>query len=516
MHFLILGDGSLTPNSPGERLRNECGLVSAAVFFPQYHQDINNDIFWGDGFTEWDNIRGIDFDEVAKHELRTPVQEYTLNLHTMKEQASLAKAAGIGAFIFYSYWFEYGRRALELPLLQLLPRERLGINFALSWANEPWTRRWNGEDGGEMLMPQSYGSSFDWSTHFDWLKQYFSHPDYLHIDGRPVLFIYNMRHIAESKNIPPEVGQCDSLSESKYGPGGISAAKIYKRWYSDLEFMDLTEVHGHWIELGRQEGRQWPSLSCTESEVRKQMRERAERKSAQGSVLVQMISFLHEYAKVQGFKGIFVVGTLNSFVYASQFDSLAGGVFDAAAQFLPMTLEVPLAEEARSCGCSSVSSPFHKSQDQECPPTCACIHNATRRLARSRLHRPASSATLNTKFFHGAFNSWSNYPRNKATAMAICSEPDFESFSELIKSQLLSSLEVDCTAIQKGDRREASSVLFINAWNEWGEQAVLEPTIQDGNAALLAHLKAVTEIENDFERYSSLGRSTQYQIGAQH
>ena len=489
---------------PGQLLRSQCGLISVAVYFPGYHRDINNDIFWGKGFTEWDHLHAIYVDEVAKHDLRKPIHEYTLNLQILRKHAQQAKGSGIGAFIFYSYWFEHGRRALEKPLLQLLPRNRLGNNFALSWANEPWNRHWNGQDGAEVLIAQSYGTSFDWSSHFKWLEQFFKHPDYIHIDGRPVLFIYNIRHIAEAVETGGEEGECDPHSEHLYGPGGLMAADLYRKWYSDVD-LALSALYEHFIKVGLAEGRQSPMVPCTESHHAKMLRLRALRKSSSlGSTLSQMVSFLQAYAKELGFKGIYVVGTLNSYVSGHDFDTLAEEMFDAAAQFLPMNLMSEIAQNVNSCGCSS-RLPFNKGPENECPPSCACVHDMVSNLSRSRVSRPASTTGLRTKYFLGAFNIWSNYPRHVndggVTANAYCSEPDFVSFRQLLVSQLRLSLEDMCSPIDSGNPAEVSSLLLLNAWNEWGEQAVMEQTIQDGNAALRAHLEAIKEIERDLPRY---------------
>ncbi len=492
---------------PGQLMRRRCGLISAAVYFPGYHNDVNNDIFWGKGFTEWDHLRATSFDEVAEHALRKPKDEYTLDLQILRKHAREAKASGIGAFIFYSYWFEHGRRALEKPLLQLLPHRRLGNQFALSWANEPWTRHWNGQDGTDVLMSQTYGTSFDWSAHFKWLEPFFLHPEYLHINGRPVLFIYNMRHIADALEGGGEERECDVYSEHIYGPGGRAAAELYKKWYPDIN-VDLSLMHKHWKNIGRAEGRQWPLLPCTESYKSKMLRLRALRKSSTvGSTLSQMVSFLLAYAKERGFKGIYLVGTLNSYVSGHDFDALADGLFDAAAQFLPMNLMDDIAQRVSStCGCLS-KLPFTKGPEKECPPSCACVHNIVGSLARSRIGRPATTYGLSTKYFQGAFNFWSNYPRHLRdggeAANAYCSTPDFVSFKQLLVNQFNLSLEDTCSPMDSAYPGEVSSILLLNSWNEWGEQAVMERTIQDGNAALRAHYEAVVEIERGIDRYTS-------------
>ena len=67
----------------------------------------------------------------------------------MNEQAEMAKIYGINGFCFYYYWFS-GRKILEGPINRFL-KSKINFDFCLCWANENWTRRWDGEDQKVLL-----------------------------------------------------------------------------------------------------------------------------------------------------------------------------------------------------------------------------------------------------------------------------------------------------------------------------------------------------------------------------
>ena len=66
----------------------------------------------------------------------------------------MARAAGIEGFVFYFYWFN-GTRLLDGPLEALLADRSIELPFCLLWANENWTRRWDGSDD-DVLISQDF------------------------------------------------------------------------------------------------------------------------------------------------------------------------------------------------------------------------------------------------------------------------------------------------------------------------------------------------------------------------
>ncbi len=162
-----------------------------AFYLPQYHPIPENDRWWGTGFTEWRNVSRAQPLYEGHYQPHLPGQLgfYDLRLQgVLEQQAAMARAAGIEGFCFWHYWFN-GKLLLEQPVVRMLESGTPDFPFCFAWANENWTRRWDGQES-EVLISQSYGGTGDDRNHFEWLVRAFRDHRYMKVDGRPLLAIY--------------------------------------------------------------------------------------------------------------------------------------------------------------------------------------------------------------------------------------------------------------------------------------------------------------------------------------
>ncbi len=162
-----------------------------AFYLPQFHNIPENDKWWGEGFTEWVNVRKSTPVFDGHNQPRVPLNGnyYDLLDDSVKIwQAKIAKEHGIYGFAYYHYWFN-GKLLLEKPMEQMLENKGIEMPFCISWANEPWTKAWVGNER-VTLIAQTYGREKEWKEHFDYLLRFFKDDRYIKEDNSPLFIVY--------------------------------------------------------------------------------------------------------------------------------------------------------------------------------------------------------------------------------------------------------------------------------------------------------------------------------------
>ena len=189
-----------------------------ALYLPQYHPIPENDQWWGRGFTEWTNVtraRPLFAGHVQPHlpadlgftDLRQP--------ETRAAQADLAARFGVTGFCYWHYWFA-GRQLLERPFDEVLASGEPGFPFCVAWANQSWSGIWHGAPE-RILIEQTYPGADDDRAHFESLLPAFRDPRYVHIDGRPLFFVYQPGSLPEPAGF---VDRWQAMAETA-GLGGL-------------------------------------------------------------------------------------------------------------------------------------------------------------------------------------------------------------------------------------------------------------------------------------------------------
>lgn len=174
-------------------------VKAVAFYLPQFHTIPQNDLWWGKGFTEWTNVRRgkPNFEGHYQPHVPNGLGYYDLSREgVLEQQAELARAAGLHGFCFYYYWFG-GEVLLDLPVKRMVETGKPAFPFCICWANENWTRRWDGKDS-DILIAQRHSAEDDFAF-IRHIERIIKSENYIRIDGKPVLLVYRPSLLPDAK-----------------------------------------------------------------------------------------------------------------------------------------------------------------------------------------------------------------------------------------------------------------------------------------------------------------------------
>lgn len=352
-----------------------------AFYLPQFHPIQENDAAWGKGFTEWTNVSRAHpiFPGHYQPHLPADLGFYDLRLPEAREaQAALARQYGIDGFVYYHYWFD-GHELLQRPMSDVLATGEPRFPFCVAWANENWTRGWDGSED-EIIVGQRYSEADD-RKHIRALRTALMDERYIRWDSRPVLLVYRAGLLPDARRT---------------------------------------------TDIWREEAQAW------------------------------------------GLPGLYLL-RIEAFQEDCGDPSLLG--FDGAVEFQPrrwaLAPEHPIVRKVRSV--IGHRGPVRHT---------ICSY---RQLMESEMARDGADYVR----WPGVSPRWDNSPRHTTHGLILIGSTP-ERYGQWLRSALERSLRV---ADQAGHPEEP--LVFINAWNEWGEGNHLEPDLRYGLSYLEAHRQAI-------------------------
>jgi len=170
-----------------------------AFYLPQFHPTPENDLWWGQGFTEWTNVARARPSYAGHYQPHLPADLGFYDLRTreaLAQQAALAARYGIEGFCVYYYNFG-SRRVLSRPLEIVRASPDIAFRYCLCWANENWTKHWDGGTN-EVLLEQSYDRQ-TLAGIIDDAVEHARDERYIRVDGKPLFLVYRPLKLPDPK-----------------------------------------------------------------------------------------------------------------------------------------------------------------------------------------------------------------------------------------------------------------------------------------------------------------------------
>lgn len=231
-----------------------------AFYLPQFHPIPENDSAHGPGFSEWHNVVKARPLFTGHYQPRVPGELGYYDLRAdvvLDKQIELARQHGIDGFCFYYYHFA-GRKLLHAPIENFI-KSKKNFPFFFLWANENWSKRWNGGDD-DVIIEQNHSPEDD-AIFIDDILPIFADPRYVRIEGKPLLMVYKVhllkdalatterwRRAAEQHGFPGlYLVMADDWTQAPPHPRSLgfdASYEIPSNIISEEALRDPSEIHG--------------------------------------------------------------------------------------------------------------------------------------------------------------------------------------------------------------------------------------------------------------------------------
>lgn len=179
-------------------------VTVACYYFGNYHpNDPRNEKAKGRGWSEWELVKAAKPRFPSHIQPNVPLWGYTdeSDPKVMEQKIAAAADHGIDAFIFDWYYYNDGpflARPIDAGFLKAANHSRL--KFAFMWANHDWEDIHPYRRGAprKLLYPGAVTPETFEKIGALVIKDYFLHPSYWKIDGRPYFSIYDLSKLLES------------------------------------------------------------------------------------------------------------------------------------------------------------------------------------------------------------------------------------------------------------------------------------------------------------------------------
>lgn len=213
-----------------------------AAYLPQFHQIPENDMWWGEGYTDWVGVKKAIPLFKGHDQPNVPLNHHYYSLDNSEEifrQIEFANKAGVYGFSIYHYWFNSDLQLLQKPAEIIHKNPDWPIHYMFVWDNGSWKRTWSAIKGNDiapeadkterdthdtgLLAELIYGDEVDWEKHFNYLLKFFDDPRYIKINKKPVFGFYNPDN--DSETIIKMIRYWENLAIEKGFPGLFVIAK---------------------------------------------------------------------------------------------------------------------------------------------------------------------------------------------------------------------------------------------------------------------------------------------------